>query len=175
MAKSTTFKDPNLQLIVLGGLWLAGLVKKPKAEPKPAVDKMDKKARAELLAIDLPAAKLAKLDYLPWNGNPVFQIVWPGWTGDTKDFAIKNLSGIEACKSLDKLLIDGGVAFTDVSPLASLQKLTSVVLTGTELANLEPLLELPKLKKVYVQRKKSAKNDRVLDALKEIGVSVSAS
>ena len=175
MAKSTKFRDPNLQLVVLGGLWIAGLLKKPKAEPKPAVDKMVKKVRSELLAIDLPANVLARLDYLPWNGSPVFQMVWPGWTGDTRDFAIQSLDGIEACSNLNDLLIDGGVAFTDLTPLASLKKLTSVVLTGKELTNLEPLLELPQLKKVFVQRKKSARNDKVLAALTAKGVAVTSS
>lgn len=174
MRKSTKFKDPNLQLVVLGGLWNAGLLKRPTTKPKPAVDQMIKQVRSELLATELPPKALAKLDYLPWNGSPVFQVVWPGWTGDTRDFAIQSLEGIEACSNLRDLLIDGGVGFTDLAPLASLKKLVSVVLTGKDLANLEPLLELPQLKKVLVQRKKTAKNDKVLAALSAKGVKIAA-
>ena len=59
-----------------------------------------------------------------------------------------------------------------IAPLTSLAKLADLTLVGKPLANLQPLTELPKLKKLRIARKKGSKNDKMIAALMEKGVKV---
>ena len=179
------FSDPNLQLLVLDQMWTDKLLpkfdkekfykQKLKKEYSRAEDynyEIDKKVLAALLAIELPASKLAKLNRIWYGGNEVHQVVWTNFDGQSEKFYVRSLDGIEACKNLESITFDPGVAFSDLSPLTSLAKLADLTLVGKPLANLQPLTELPKLKKLRVSRKKSAKNDKVIAELIEKGVKV---
>lgn len=179
-------RDPNLRLTILHSAWNAGLLPPfdkeafyrdvlhdPWDADADYNDEVDERVRKHLLTIPLPSDLLAKLTRVTWDaGNEVFNYIWTTFDGESDEFAVRDLNGIEACKNLDVLEFTGGAAFRDCAPLAGLPKLSSATLLGGVMSDLSPLLKLASLKKLRVVAENTPSNQSVIDALRSRGVAV---
>jgi uncharacterized protein DUF6892 len=178
--------DDNLRLTLLQSAWDQGLLPQfdkrafysdvlknpydPRAEYNDGIDERVKK---HLLAIPLPKDLLAKLTLVTWDGgNEVFHHIWTNWDGESDEFAVHNLAGVEACRGLETLQFISGAQFKDCSQLAGLSNLEDVMLLGGTITDLRPLLKLPKLRKLEVVAEDDVSNRAALDELRTRGVSV---
>jgi hypothetical protein len=180
--------DDNLRLTLLNSAWDQGLlpafdkeafyrdVLKQKYDPRASYnDGIDERVKKHLLSIALPDELLGKLTLVTWDGgNEVHHHIWTNWDGESDEFAVHDLSGIEACKNLETLQFIAGAQFDDVSPLAALPKLQEAMLLGGKMGDLRPLLKMKSLKKVEVVPEDNANNRAALDGLRARGVDVTA-
>lgn len=182
------FRDPVCQLMVLDAAWSEGVL--------PHFDKIafyrdslgvtwdydaeysrriDLRVQSALLAIALPPDVLARITQIVWNGgNDVCGVVWSQWDGETDEFDVTDLGGIEACTGLRCLELSSAAAVRSVEPLGTLHALEELDLSGNRgpIQDLHPLRALPRLRQLelgcnYVN---SAPNQEVLRQLKARGV-----
>ena len=180
-------RDPNLKLTLIQAAWIAGLLPTfdkegfyrddlgtqydPRAEYNSRIDERVLKA---ILATPLSDDILDKLKYVVWDaGNEVHNLIWTNWGGESDEFYVHDLSGIEACHNLEQLLFIGGASFDDCSPLARLSKLQHLMIEGKQPSNMRPLLDPPRLSKLDLTFTATGLNRAVVDDLKRQGVAVS--
>lgn len=178
--------DPSLRLLLLQAAWNENLI--------PRFDKaaffrdqlheeltdegeynyrIDTRVLDALLAIPLTDETLAKLKFVEMDaGNQIYGYIWSYWDGESGEFDVKDLSGIEACTALESLIFIAGARFKDVSPLAGLPALTEFKDFSDPIADLRPLLSVPKLRTLDVNYEPTPANRAVIAALKLRGVSV---
>ncbi len=189
-----TMPDAGFHIAVLGALIDAELisetaVEKHLASVEKKVEKLeedDEEGRlglvlARLHEFALPAAKVAKLEALDFDGgNTIYMSLeeaagtYSG--GETQAHVANSLEGIGALKQLARLDLDSHGAppdgeASDLSPLAGHPLLEE--LTVGDCKNAEVLLELPKLQRVRLLGSTAKVNPaHVLAALEKKGVVV---
>jgi len=87
------------------------------------------------------------------SNNPTYYLIIPNWDGETpEDFSIENWDGIELCKNVEEVIIEGYFVSKKASylPFANLIELKSFSLSNGKLNDLEILLKLPKLKSIIL-------------------------
>ncbi|MET7424699.1 hypothetical protein [Dactylosporangium sp. NPDC005555] len=101
-ADGAPFADPVLKLAVLD---LLG-VPLPTAEPFDEYH-LDDGNLARVLGVALTQEQLDSVEHLHWAGGgyTVQHVVWPQWDGETGEFDIRSLRGIEALRNLRRLEI----------------------------------------------------------------------
>lgn len=178
--------DPNLRLTLLNSAWEEGLLPRFDKEAfyrdvlkepyDPAADynyEIDNRVRDHLLSIPLTDDVLAKLKIVTWDGgNEVHHDIWTQWDGESDEFDVRDLRGIEACRGLEFIQFLAGTKFRDCSPLSGLPNLSEVMLLGGRIADLSPLLTLPKVSKVEVAADDADTNRAVIGELRSRGVDV---
>jgi hypothetical protein len=108
---AVNIQDPNLRLTILQAAWTAKLL--PKFDKEAFFrDELGEgydgdadynyepheKVREALLKIPLPDSLLTKLKRVVWDGGKeIWLIIWRYWDGESDEFNVKDLSGIEAC------------------------------------------------------------------------------
>jgi hypothetical protein len=178
------FADPNLKLIVLSALTESGAIhlgpRKKLAEHilgpgydedqdgydllKPVYDYL---ARYPLTANHLAAVTSIDFD----GGNEIYTYPFPFWSGETDEFEVASLDGVERLINLRRIEIISLLTDLDLSRLATLKQLEHVGLDPGQYQNGEALLQLPALKTLTCSA--SAFSDRsVIPALKARGVAV---
>jgi hypothetical protein len=179
-------KDPNLRLTLLQAAWDAGALppfdkqafyQNTLGEPyDPKADyneRIDKRVRDALLATPMPDDVLERLKVVAWDGgNDVHHFVWTNWDGESDEFDVADLTGIEKCKNLERLLFIAGARFTDCKPLTGMSKLRDVMIHGTKLFDLRPLSTLPALDKLEVAFAATDENRAVVEILRNRGVTL---
>jgi uncharacterized protein (TIGR02996 family) len=124
-----------------------------------------------LAATKLPDAKLAKLRDVHWTDDKTMFAIWPQFDGESGEFFIDDLRGLERCAGLTRLAIyEGGAGkitslkpiaglkklrelnlnapLTDLSPLAGLAALENLSLSGLSTTDVRPIAGLTRLKKL---------------------------
>jgi hypothetical protein len=179
-------RDPNLRLILLEAAWNEDLLPrfdkdafyrdalKEKYDPRAEYNqRIDERVRDALLSAPLDDDVLSQLKIVTWDGgNEAFLDIWTYWDGESGEFDVVDLAGIEKCTSLERLLFLAGARFPDCVPLGGLTQLHEVRIRGEEPASLGALLSLPKLKKVGVAPLEKPVNTRVIDQLRARGVEI---
>jgi hypothetical protein len=192
---STTFgeaeiPDVNLRLAMLEALRDLGLVQRPDRvdddddhDPEDYDDYDDDPDYQynsdrcdELLAKPFRAQQLVEIVVLDWDvSNPsVIYDIWPQWDGESEEFDIHDLTGIECCPALKEINIDA-FAGKDLSPLRKLPQLKRIFLgSQATIRELRPLLDIATLERVSIATAKpisrTGANAKVIDALLERGV-----
>jgi len=107
-----------------------------------------------LLQFKTQIKQVEALKKLSFNSNnPTYYLIIPNWDGETpEDFSIENWDGIELCKNLEEVIIEGHFVNKKTSylPFANLIELKSFSLSNGKLNDLEKLLKLPKLKSIIL-------------------------
>ncbi|MCY1065113.1 hypothetical protein OV090_10095 [Nannocystis sp. RBIL2] len=148
VAAPRLFADSNLQLAVLSGLLAARLIPQldeerlPVAREEDEADWDDPDAERSiyavnhdvvdaLLAVELPAAVLARVEALTWPDEHLSRWIFPQWSGEEDDFKIGDLSGLEQCPALRSLDLSCSRS-VDLSPLRRLPDLVKVTILWRE-------------------------------------------
>lgn len=178
--------DPNLRLTLLQAAWDENLVSRFDKEAffrdelhqelddeADYNNRIDTRVRDALLAIPLPDETLAQIRLVEWDGgNRIWREIWTNWDGESGEFDVKSLSGIEACTGLESLLFIAGGRFKNIAPLARLPSLAEFKDYSDSIDDLRPLLTIPKLATLDVRYAPTTENRAALSALKLRGVSV---
>jgi len=182
----THIPDPNLRLTFLQCLWDEELLPTLDKEAfyrdtlgeeyDPSADyndMADPRVRNHLLSIELPDTLLAQLKIVDWDvGSDVFQMIWTNWDGETDEFDLTDLTGIEACRSMETLEVLSGGGLESCAALAGLPALRRVTLLGGWIKDASPLQKLPSLKKLEIAAAPTEDNQRVFTELRAAGVKV---
>jgi hypothetical protein len=105
------------------------------------------------------------------GGNAIYDYIWPGWSGETDDFHVRSLEGIEQLTHLRDFNDIALLEANDLSPLLHLPDLRSLDLgLGTKLPA-AILLGLPALER-FACHEDDAPDRVALEALKAKGVKV---
>ncbi|MFJ4428993.1 DUF6892 domain-containing protein [Streptomyces bobili] len=124
---SAPFNDPVLKLAILDSLG-------------PSLDvprlhsfddyRLDNNNLTRLLAVEVPQKELDCIETLTWEGggHEISHAVWPQWDGESDEFTIRSLVGIEALRNLRKL---------EISPLEAIpaDQVTSLRMSGVEVTD----------------------------------------
>ncbi|MFY0535236.1 DUF6892 domain-containing protein [Nannocystis pusilla] len=123
MSSFAAMRDPSLRLAVVEALNKARKLDLGDIPPATHQYRVNRKTLHALLSLKISDRALAGITELWWDagGQPLQHRIWPMWHGEDDTFYVHKLAGIEALTGLTKLTLA-----TD--------------------ADLEPLLELPKLK-----------------------------
>lgn len=157
-APGAPFGDPNFKLVVMNDLAerhiidlgtprdLAQFVFGRPFDETPQDDALlapvyDYLVRYPLADADLVAAQNLSFD----AGNRIYSYAFPSWDGETDDFDVDSLDGIERLANLETFAASAMLAFHDFARLAGFQKLRSIDATIGHYANLATLLGLPAL------------------------------
>lgn len=182
------FADPNLKLIVLQAAWNEGLLPpfdKPaffrdvlKEEYDEHADynyKLDERVREHLLAIPLPSEQLSRITTIEWDGgNEIFLEIWSYWDGESDEFDIHDLTGINKLTGLETAFFNAGVAFRDVTPIAGMLRLEKFLNYSTPIDDLTPFLSLPKLTRLQAMYPDTPSNRAAIVELQKRGVTVTS-
>jgi hypothetical protein len=103
--------------------------------------------------------------------HPTVHDIWPQWDGESGEFDIESLEGIEVLENLEKLSLTVRAEIKTLEPLTRLPALRIFELTQNPLPPLEPLLRCPALNQVRL-RFAAEKQGDVLGALRARGVEV---
>ncbi|MGY8660837.1 hypothetical protein Q3C01_00530 [Bradyrhizobium sp. UFLA05-109] len=81
------------------------------------------------------------------GGSSIHSYIWPFWSGESNEFDVQSVDGIELCRNVTELLDLPTVDVFDFksAPLRRLPKLTRLTLTIGPYSNIEALLNLPAL------------------------------
>jgi hypothetical protein len=166
-----TMPDAGFHLAVLGALMDADVVSeeaierfcKPLVKALDRLDEDDQTARLRLVlehlhTMPLPAAKVAKIESLDFDGGNVVYMTLEGIAGtdsggETDVYSAGSLDGIGALVALERLDIDshgnppGGVLM-DLAPLAGHPRLAEIMLGDCR--NADALASVPRLRSVRV-------------------------
>jgi hypothetical protein len=178
--------DRNLRLLLLQAAWNENLIPRfdkvaffrdqlheELTDDAECNYRIDTRVLDALLAIPLTDETLAKIRFVEMDaGNEIYRDIWSYWGGVSDEFDIRDLSGIEACTSLESLIFISKARFKDISPLASLPSLIEFKDFSEPIADLRPLLSVPKLRVLDVHYEPTKENRAVIAALKLRGVSV---
>jgi hypothetical protein len=109
------FVDRNLKLAVLDELVRLGAIALPDLIPIDEYE-LDEDNLDRLLAISLTSTDLARIEELSWEGGgrPIQHLVWPQFDGESDEFALRDLTGIEALPNLKRVEVD----FKQVFPVS---------------------------------------------------------
>jgi hypothetical protein len=124
--------DTNLSLAIVEALRELGLGPPvgPRGDPFDDDDGDGINARIEaVLKEPFQADALAKIKQLWWDHSQqnILYEVWPGWDGETEEFDIESLAGLEHCSGLEVINLCRFVG-TDLSPLAKLPALRELTI-----------------------------------------------
>ncbi|MET7397521.1 leucine-rich repeat domain-containing protein [Dactylosporangium sp. NPDC005572] len=104
VAAAAPFGDPILKLAVLDTLQRT--VELP---PTYFFDEFefDEDNLARLMAVAVPQAELDTVETLSWlgGGHATAHMVWAQWDGESDEFSIRSLAGVEALRNLRKLAL----------------------------------------------------------------------
>ena len=170
------FADPNLKLAVLSNLLDLGAISLGWEEDLAAhvlgrrVDLEDEgwelipEALDYLWRYPLTPALLAQVRALELDGgNAIYPYAHFFWGGDTEDFDVTTLKGLDYCPNITRVeLVSMMAAPADLRHLAGLRHLESVSL-GVPFSNPEALLDLPSLRRLRVL------DDDLFDAMSVTG------
>jgi hypothetical protein len=141
----------NLALAIRNALVKTGQLQMREIARDEDDDTFDTGVFRALVALPVAAEALASIQTLSWQGGePLQHIVWPQWDGESDEFDVQSLAGIEqltGLECLDLLNCD----LVDLSPLATLPKLSKLSLHGGFVDALEPLLHCPALKVIDIR------------------------
>lgn len=180
------FADPNLKLVVIDELISAGIIDlgspgeflsqmlgrtyEPRSDGQqprkcqPAYD--------YLVRYPLTPQQLQSVDSLCFDGgNDIYEFIWPGWDGETSDFNISSLDGIECLTELQTFNEISMLQVVDFKPLCALPKLTTLDLGLGTTASVDVLLGLPALR-TFKCYEDDAPDDATLAQLAARGVGV---
>ena len=163
------FADPKLHLAMLdevmrrraGYSWVATLRDRYEAlQPTVAwsdLESGDPEHASELeqllASLEIELDEVAQLTRLTLDGDrDLYAWVYPSWWDFGDHFEIHDLSGIEQCTALEYLLLGQGlVSGASLAPLARLPRMRELLLCARcDYRDLEALLEIPSLAKLYV-------------------------
>ena len=102
------------------------------------------------------------------SNNPTYYLIMPNWDGETpEDFSIEKWDGIELCKNVEEVIIDGHFVNKKTSylPFENLIELKSFSLSNGKLNDLEILLKLPKLKSIILSNTTIASDKKTKAAI----------
>lgn len=178
------FADPNFKLVVLDALLEAGLVDLGSSSQflsrmlgRPYDPRRDSQWRDKcqsaydyLIRIPLTSDHLAAVTELCFDGgNAIYDYIWPGWSGETDDFHVRSLEGIELLTSLRDFNDIALLEADDLSPLSHLSHLRSLDLGLGMKVPAEILLGLSALKR-FACHESDAPDRTALEALSVRGV-----
>lgn len=143
MSSFAAMRDPSLRLAVVEALNKARKLDLGDIPPATHQYRVNRKTLHALLSLKISDRALAGITELWWDagGQPLQHRIWPMWHGEDDTFYVHKLTGIEALTGLTKLTVA-----TD--------------------ADLEPLLELPKLKSARLHLAGGQHASPVLDELR---------
>ncbi|SCW76633.1 hypothetical protein SAMN02927900_04690 [Rhizobium mongolense subsp. loessense] len=186
------FTDPNLKLVVLSSLLDAKQIDLGTPAQLAthvlgrAVDLEDEgyeiipAAQDYLERYPLTNELLAAVQEIEFDGGgTAYPFVWYFWDGEDDVFDVKDLSGIELCRNLNRFSAISMIESVDVRSLLSCQRLEYLRLS-TGIDHIEALLDLPALKEVRVLddgiydevTTAGTSARRIFDTLKDRGVCV---
>jgi hypothetical protein len=153
------FADPNFKLVVLEALHASHSIhlgRRDKlaehllgpgyAEMRDGYELL-KPVYAWLTRYPLTAAHLAAVEELVFDaGNEIYTYAFPYWDGETDEFDVTSLEGIEQLVNLRRIDVTSLLLETDLSCLAGLSQLEHLDLGHGSYRGGESLLRLPKLK-----------------------------
>jgi hypothetical protein len=178
------FADPNLKLVVLSALTDAGTIhlgprKKLAAhllgpgydEDQDGYDLL-KPVYDYLVRYPLTANHLAAVTRIDFDGgNEIYTYPYPFWDGETGEFDVTSLEGIERLINLERIDIFSLASDPDLSHLAPLKKLEHLGLDHGLYPNGEALLQLPNLRSLTCSATAFA-DPALIPALRARGVAV---
>ncbi len=156
------FADPNLKLVVIDELISAGLIDLGEPEAflsqilgRPYDPRSDRQqpqkcqpAYDYLVRYPLTQAQLSAVESICFDGgNDIYEFIWPGWDGETPDFNVRSLVGIERLTALKTFNEISTLDVMDFRPLCALPDLETLDLGLGTTASADVLLNLPSLKK----------------------------
>ena len=109
------------------------------------------------------------------GGNEIYQFAWYLWDGESDEFNVRSLAGIEQCENLTAFIECTMVEKCDLNYLLPLRKLEEIELfsEGCIHANARALLELPALRSLKLRDTTlGAEGEPVLKALAAKGVAI---
>lgn len=115
---ATPFVDPMLKLAVLEALGEHGPAL-PELIPIDAFE-LDRENLARLVALPLAEGALARVEQLVWldGGMRMQQLVWPQFDGESREFALRSIAGIDALPNLRSVRVsDGAIDDTQLAAL----------------------------------------------------------
>jgi hypothetical protein len=103
-AAAAPFADPTLKLAVLDELGRS--VELPRMYSFDGYE-FDDDNLARLMTVEIPQEQLDSIEKLSWlgGGHAIVHMVWPQWDGESDEFTIRSLTGIEALRNLTKLAV----------------------------------------------------------------------
>ncbi len=185
IGKNRFFRDDNLTLAVLDGLWRSGLVppfdireyyrEKTGAKYRSNAEyaySPNEEIRGLLLDTPLKREDLLTLTNLTWEGgHDVQHVIWVWWDGEDDYFDIRDLSGLEHLANLESLWLVSAGGIGDFRPLGNLAALRDVRLEGAVLGDLTLFLDLPRLEVLdFHDYRRNGDNDAAYGELKRRGV-----
>lgn len=116
------FKDPILRLAVLDALHTSGRIELP---PLIALDelRLDEEHLQRLLRLPISSEQLESIEELVWSGGgmELQHLVWPQFDGESDDFVIRSLGGLDALPNLRSLVLQWMDVEYDAGVLAALE------------------------------------------------------
>lgn len=159
-APGAPFADPNFKLVVLSSLLDSGKLDLSSYEDlahfvlKRTVDLEEEGYELIPAAYDylarypLNEADLALVESIVFDGgNDIYPYCYRFWDGETNEFDVKSVAGIERCRNLRNINCISLIDSLDIAELIGLTKLEEIELPGT-CVNPRSLLDLPALKKL---------------------------
>lgn len=159
------FADPNLKLVVLEALTFSGAIhlgprqKLARQLLGPNYDEardgynLLKPVYAYLVRYPLAANQLAAVEELVFDaGSAIYFYPFPFWDGETDEFDVMSLEGIELLPNLRRIEIISLLLDSDLKRLSRLGRLEHIGLGHGPYRNGDSLLQLPHLKSVSCGR-----------------------
>jgi hypothetical protein len=178
------FHNPNLKLVVLDALLSAKTIELGQPEELARFvlgREVDLDTEAEevfpqmydyLTRYPLTRAQIESVRELAFDGgNEIYQLAWYLWDGESDEFNITTLAGIEKCVNLTEFNECTMVDNCDLAYLVPLQKLTTVSLNECEHRNGAALLELKNLRSLACFES-SFPDPQVLKSLEAKGIAI---
>lgn len=100
------FADPNLSLAILEALHHSGVLVLPEVTAADEYE-LDEELYARLHAYPFTDEQLASIERLHWEGGGMHMehVVWPQWDGESDEFDLRTLAGIDQLVNLEELVL----------------------------------------------------------------------
>jgi hypothetical protein len=178
----TPIRDPAMRVTLVSSLLQEGLLppfdkaafyRDKLGKEYEFIEGLDRDVLDGILAMPIED-KLASLKAVQWDGgDELFYQIFETWDGHDRVFYVKDLSGIENCSGLEKVLFYSGLEATNLWPLEQLKSLRMVQLYGpSNQVDLRPLLKLPKLESVRANVEQNQVVEAAAKELRSRGVNV---